>query len=578
MGNVEIKHIRTLRPSRRWIELGPAEPSWGACWSMPVQATVDFVADVFDLAARSVPEESRVERVADFLWRVSNNLKNYPEFARVDEHQVELVSVSFGQDAGSPDILVGLRVSEAGELFLASALDWDKPFAVCTKPVVGPWTELARCAHEFLVQLSRRASADQEGRLFIALYLMLEEVGLPSSCPTGMEDGRAWRLVQLNVLFQWLGQQESPRYVDLAARVLAESAGDLFLRLERKVTDCGLSVGAFAAARYLALQSGQIRRTKDGRILAVSGVFESASTLTGGSPQVDSKLLHVAPPRMYRSQRLAYERCVALGRLHFSGRAREALIQPRTYPLLMGATGVGKTYLVRAIADALSAHLVFLSFGRFMPAGARDARQTLFVILDALVAHQRVVVFLDELDKALTWSDSWSRSVTNDLWAALDLIFPLAAYHADVERHGKDKRIEPKDFQRLWFIGAGTWQNLTGQRTGIGGTGVIGFGERYGARKPESVVEQIRASQDVPPELTARFHSQPVLLTYPQQDEVPQLLMDFGVFELARKAGVNLNGVELDFSKGGVRVIEALVADLLLAIQRQQESEEHSHA
>ena len=59
-----------------------------------------------------------------------------------------------------------------------------------------------------------------------------------------------------------------------------------------------------------------------------------------------------------------------------------------------------------------------------------------------------------------------------------------------------------------------------------------------------------------------------MLLTYPAQDEIPELMQAYGIDRLAAEAGVDLANVEIDFSLGGMRIFEALAADLMLTIQR----------
>lgn len=72
--------------------------------------------------------------------------------------------------------------------------------------------------------------------------------------------------------------------------------------------------------------------------------------------------------------------------------------------------------------------------------------------------------------------------------------------------------------------------------------------------------------------MLARFHAEPLFLNYPALDEIPELLKAYRLDRLAAEAGVDLATIKFDFHHGGMRIFEALAADLLLTIQRNQTS------
>ncbi len=193
----------------------------------------------------------------------------------------------------------------------------------------------------------------------------------------------------------------------------------------------------------------------------------------------------------------------------------------------------------------------------------------MFNVLDAIEQHERVCVFLDELDKAFGPDDSgsWTKSVLNEVFALLDRQLPIeefARYQNKVTKNSKAEHtgIDPN---RLWIIGCGTWQDLTGpQKT----SKTIGFHGGDQSPTTTDIVAQVRKSRAIPVELLARFHAEPMLLTYPAPDEIPELMAAYGLDRLASEAGVNLASVKIDFSLGGMRIFEALAADLMLTIQR----------
>jgi hypothetical protein len=193
----------------------------------------------------------------------------------------------------------------------------------------------------------------------------------------------------------------------------------------------------------------------------------------------------------------------------------------------------------------------------------------MFSVLAAIEKHERVCIFLDELDKAFGPGEAgcWERSVMNEVYALLDKQLPLEDFARFQDKTTKTSKTGSSgiDPNRLWIIGCGTWQSLFNPRATIK---TIGF--QGGSQGPSNadILDQVRTSNSIPAELLARFHATPMLLTYPAPDEVPELLKAYGIDRLATEAGVDLSTVKIDFSLGGMRVFEALAADLLLTIQR----------
>jgi hypothetical protein len=251
--------------------------------------------------------------------------------------------------------------------------------------------------------------------------------------------------------------------------------------------------------------------------------------------------------------------------------AASAALKPRCYPLILGPTGVGKTHVGRAIAKALEAHFFPVTYGRWMPNGGKGL-PTMLAILDALKQHERLVLFYDEIDKLGGRVDSsWTRSVFNESFYALDGEFPMDEYRRFKRSSEKSSEAEDPDVKRLFVIGCGTWQHITKPNAIKPG---IGFGHaRVDTPSQTALVTRVREAEGMPEELLARFHCQPLVLGYPEPDEIPELLRGYGMDELAARAGVNLSEVNIDFSVGGMRVLEALSADWLLKIQRMKRAE-----
>lgn len=437
---------------------------------------------------------------------------------------------------------------------------------------IDPWFARGALAHERLIGLLERASEKQVYAIFLEVILLLTRAQLNSkSCEA--PDTRGWLRFQLDFLWPNYGSKKLRQWAWEVSQLFARVSGPALIDFRRQAagTDCKNDPGADLAALLLAEQEGTVRRGKGGKYIPVPD-----------TPPQPALAANSAPPPFHRSQRLAFERCVGLGKLHFSGILAKSPLQPRTNVLVVGSTGSGKSFLAREVAKALNAHYLPLTFGRWIPFGVRDTHPTPIEILKAARDHERVVVFIDEVDKAFSirGAGEWAKSVITEVFSALERQLPLeefANYEKSTSKRPGDnsnaaKNNEPPDVNRLWFIAAGTWQEVTGLSPR---TRKIGFGgvEKSEDSSDESILKQVRASDAIPLELLARFHANPVLLRYPEADEVPSLINAYGLDALAAQAGVDLSDVKFDFAAGGMRVFEALAADLGLKILAKQEAQ-----
>lgn len=273
-----------------------------------------------------------------------------------------------------------------------------------------------------------------------------------------------------------------------------------------------------------------------------------------------------------KNQEKVYEDLTLLCDLFFD-RQYDGIIKPRLDPLIAGPTGAGKSHLIRELSGYADAHYYPTTYGNWMPLGTRSdtGGPTMFNLLDAIFSNHRVLLHLDELDKFREdYSQTWSRSIANDVWNVLDRNFPVNDWITSRNKTELDpERMKSIIQERLWIVGSGTWQIIFEKQT----RGQLGFGSTDSWDAPLSLSETrdtIRKAQLIPPELLSRFNVDIHLLNYPSSDEKQKLLEDTGILFLGRSLGKTITPDMLDFQKGGMREIESLMTHLLLERKRQE--------
>ncbi len=244
-------------------------------------------------------------------------------------------------------------------------------------------------------------------------------------------------------------------------------------------------------------------------------------------------------------------------------------IRPRLFPLLGGATGAGKTFLIRKAAAVLKAEFVSITVGDWIPQGAgADYEPTAYTILAKVATNDRVVVCIDEVDKVRLDSDStWGRSVASDLWRALDHNLPIAAFlrSARSTLHGveiSEKKLTDKIPSTLWFAGVGTWQVHYEHKS------VMGFSSK--ALMPEKLQSGlIQKTNTIPSELLLRFHPEVIELSHPASGETEELFRATGLAAAAASVGLSLDPLRHDW-RGGMRSIEAIWAEVAIRRRKQR--------
>lgn len=203
--------------------------------------------------------------------------------------------------------------------------------------------------------------------------------------------------------------------------------------------------------------------------------------------------------------------------------------------------------------------------------GVREVQPTVTSILRS-AAVGRTVLFLDELDKSGRGADStWSRSVSNEIFAVLDGSYPagaLAATAVELKMPRSDLSRQVKE--RVWICAAGTWQETFESQP------TLGFGAEQKQRTAEQVLADVLRRKLIPRELHMRFRDPALVVSYPEADETTAIFESTGLMALADKLGVPLEVSAHDWTRGGMRTVENLATSLLMlqakrAIARNQE-------
>lgn len=259
-----------------------------------------------------------------------------------------------------------------------------------------------------------------------------------------------------------------------------------------------------------------------------------------------------------KSQRAATDRLRAMALLYFETISGGDFLIPRLFPLVVGETGTGKSSLVARVAKDLNAVLIRTTVSQWIPQGAREA-PTLQRIVTALKDADRAVLFVDELDKLHSDSSTWARSVLGEIFDVLEKQLPQ---HLVPKSDAED--LPHKLRNRLWIVGGGAWQHLHGKAGQARFPGFAAPALMGASAYPGTWSERLLAD-GFSPELLGRFHRSPIHLRYPDAAETEHLLERLGFVRLAEK--IHRLDLIRNFSWApfGIRNLESLYCDLLIA-------------
>lgn len=284
---------------------------------------------------------------------------------------------------------------------------------------------------------------------------------------------------------------------------------------------------------------------------------------------------HEVQPLLTEGHRMALTKLVEMGSVFFEQPRTESKVALRLFPLVVAPTGAGKSFLLRKAAADLGAYYFKITRGDWCPRGAKAGRPTTFQILDQLLKSDRLCLHLDELCKwTLDFGQEWSAAIGTDLWNVLDGHFQVEDYLRETKFGDKPapsaEEVQKKIRTRLWIAGSGTWQSVFAH-----GQKVASLGFSPPPAGTHMSMTMLEKSHAISPELLLRFNSDPIFLSYPSEQETPDLLRSAGITALAEELGVTISPTEVDWQRGGMRVLETLATRL--AIEKYRRSRKSPH-
>jgi len=178
-------------------------------------------------------------------------------------------------------------------------------------------------------------------------------------------------------------------------------------------------------------------------------------------------------------------------------------------PLLIGASGGGKTTVVRSLAEEEGLAYLLLDGADWILSGAATDPQTLQKIRQFIQTHPKGLIAIDECDKLGTPAEhghAWWKSVRGEIMTVIEKRADNWAGWTEEEK----KKLQ----ENFFVVGLGTWQHLFRKKSSLG----------FHDAKPNTVnYEEIKNDGNIPEELLARF-GKPIVLQSLQPEDYLEIL------------------------------------------------------
>jgi hypothetical protein len=236
-------------------------------------------------------------------------------------------------------------------------------------------------------------------------------------------------------------------------------------------------------------------------------------------------------------------------------------ITPRLTPLLVAQSGMGKSHVIKHLANERRLAYLRLTPSNWVVNGVKDITPTLLRVHRFISDHdQGIIIHLDELDKWRVGTSDWAFFAQHELFDLLDRCPSQPA---------KNVEWKPDILRRLredvLIIGTGTWQHLWTEAL----RAKVGFGVQDDATAVVANVRRlIEVSNGVPAEIRQRFNQELLILPPPTEEDFREAAAKMGITRLADQIQMPIDFALAARSGLGCRWLEEKMGQLLLQAQQ----------